>query len=59
MPRTKKSPPDPKAQNHAFRKLARELECDESEEAFDAVLRDIGSANPDNLATKKAKPKKN
>jgi hypothetical protein len=38
----KKNPPDPKAQNRLFRKLARELECDESEAAFDTALKKIG-----------------
>lgn len=41
-----------------FVSVARRLESDESEKAFDAALRDMGRANPENLATKKAKLKK-
>jgi hypothetical protein len=44
VPATKESAPDPKAQHREFRKLARELRCDESEAAFDAVLKKIGQA---------------
>ena len=30
----------------AFRKIARELECDESEERFDAALRRVAKSQP-------------
>ena len=35
---------DPKPQADKFRDLARELECDEDEEAFKAAVRKIGTA---------------
>jgi hypothetical protein len=43
-----RKPPDPNAkpQIERFREMARELECDESEEAIDAVLRKIATAGP-------------
>jgi hypothetical protein len=54
MPARKPPNPDAKPQIERFRELARELECDESEEAFDAVLRKIVAAGP----PKKYEPKK-
>jgi hypothetical protein len=54
MPARKPRPPDEKPQIERFREMARELECDESEEAFDALLRKIAAAGP----PKKYEPKK-
>jgi hypothetical protein len=36
--------PDPKPQLDKFKDLARELECDDDEEAFKAAVRKIGTA---------------
>jgi hypothetical protein len=44
----------PKTQRQRFIDTARELGCDESEEAFDAALKKIGSAK---VAEPKAAPK--
>jgi hypothetical protein len=51
------SKPDPKAkkQVESFRKAARELGCDESEERFQQALRVIAKAAPQK--GKKARPK--
>jgi hypothetical protein len=37
-------PQDPRSQPDKFRDLARELECDEDEDAFKAAVRKIGTA---------------
>ena len=54
MPARKPPDPNAKPQIERFREMARELGCDESEEAFDAVLRKITTAGPH----KKYEPKK-
>jgi hypothetical protein len=41
-----KPPTDPKPQADKFRDLARELECDEDEDAFKAKLREIAKTPP-------------
>lgn len=41
---------DPKTQSDRFKEAARELECDESEERWDATLKKV--------ATQKSEPKK-
>jgi hypothetical protein len=41
-----KTKDDPKSQVAAFRKAARELGCDESEERFQETLRALGRAKP-------------
>jgi len=46
MPARKPPDPNAKPQIERFREMARELGCDESEEAFDAVLRKIATAGP-------------
>jgi hypothetical protein len=38
--------PDPRPQADKFRDLARELECDEDEDAFDQRLRKLAKADP-------------
>lgn len=44
---TRKSPPlDDPDQIERFKALARELECDENEEAFDVALRKLAEAGP-------------
>jgi hypothetical protein len=43
MSEKKKAKPD---QHRAFKKVARELECDESEKTFDKALAKIGKAKP-------------
>jgi hypothetical protein len=46
--------PDPKAKNQiAFRKAARELGCDPSEERFQDALRKIAKHKPDRPEPKK------
>jgi hypothetical protein len=42
--------PDPRTQAEKFANLARELECDESEEAFDERLKQLARA-PKAIAT--------
>ncbi len=37
--------PDPRTQAEKFADLARELECDESEEAFDEKLKAVAKTN--------------
>jgi hypothetical protein len=46
MPARKSPPPDEPDQIERFKALARELECDESEEAFDAALKKLAEAGP-------------
>jgi len=46
MPARKPPDPNAKPQIERFREMARELGCDESEEAFDAILRKIATAGP-------------
>ena len=55
-----RKPPDPNArpQIERFREMARELECDESEAALDAVLRKIATAGrPAKYQPKQRQPK--
>ena len=54
MPARKPPDPNAKPQIERFREMARELECDEDEAAFDAVLRKIVTAD----APKKYEPRK-
>ena len=54
MPARKPPDPNAKPQIERFREMARELECDEDEAAFDAVLRKIVTAAP----PKKYEPKR-
>jgi hypothetical protein len=51
----RESPKPPKSQVDKFKEAARELEADDSEEAFDANLKKIAKAPPpkDNKANKK------
>jgi hypothetical protein len=42
----RKSPTDTEAQIDRFKELARELGCDESEEAFDQALKKLVGAGP-------------
>ena len=59
MGRCLERPKMAKSQVDKFKKAARELGCDQSEEAFDAALRKVASAppsKPDN--PKKKKPAK-
>ena len=41
---TKPEPPEPDSQIQKFRALAREIECDDDEAAFDERLRKIATA---------------
>lgn len=41
-----KTAPDPRAQVDKFRELARELDCDESEEAFKAKVVRVAGKRP-------------
>ena len=54
-----KAGPDknPKKQHERFLKDARELECDESEERFDAALKTIGKQKPKESASSKTERK--
>jgi hypothetical protein len=54
VPARKPRDPNEKPQIERFRELARELECDENEAAFDALLRKLFTAGP----PKKYEPKK-
>ena len=45
MPSNEK--PDPRSQAEKFADLARELECDESEEGFDERLKQLATSRPD------------
>lgn len=54
MPARKSPPPDDTDQIERFKALARELDCDESEEAFDAALKKLAEAG----APPKYEPKK-
>jgi hypothetical protein len=54
VPARKPRDPNEKPQIERFRELARELECDENEAAFDALLRKLLTAGP----PKKYEPKK-
>lgn len=54
MPARKPPDPNAKPQIERFREMARELECDEDEAAFDVVLHKIATAGP----PKKYEPKK-
>lgn len=44
MPARKHLPPDDQIER--FKALARELECDENEDAFDAALKKLADAGP-------------
>jgi hypothetical protein len=46
MPARKSPPLDDPDQIERFKALARELDCDESEEAFDAALKELAEAGP-------------
>lgn len=50
-----KSKSDDKAQVRAFRKAARELGCEDSEDRFKAALRTIGKAKPTEKGEKQKK----
>jgi hypothetical protein len=50
MPKKAATPPnDDKHQVAEFRKAARELECDDSEDKFKDALRELGKRKPDPL----------
>jgi hypothetical protein len=55
MPTRKPRDPNEKPQIERFREMARELECDEDEEAFKAKLAGIMQHKPKAEPTKKAK----
>jgi hypothetical protein len=58
MPSRKPADPNAKPQIERFREMARELECDEDEAAFDAALRKIATApTPQKYEPKKPPPK--
>lgn len=57
MSKQKPAPKPLPAQISAFIEKARELECDESEAAFDAKLRRIAKAKPQPVRKKKAPAK--
>jgi hypothetical protein len=46
MPARKPSDPNEPDQIERFKALARELECDEDEEAFDAALKKVAESGP-------------
>jgi len=48
----------PTAQSKAFVDAARELGCDESEEAFNATLKKVASRKPSATPKETSKPKK-
>ena len=52
---SKERPLKPSDQHREFVKAARELGCDESEEAFDKVLRKVASAPPPKSVQKRKK----
>jgi len=59
MKKTNQKRPKATSQIRAFKETARALECDESEEAFDKALGNIGRATPESKpARAKRKPLK-
>ena len=57
MKTPKTQPKRSEGQHREFVKAARELGCDESEEAFDKVLRKVASAPPPKSVQKRKKAK--
>ena len=55
MPKANQKKVSPADQHREFVKAARELGCDESEEAFDKVLRKVASAPPPKSVQKRKK----